>query len=114
MMEYGSSLAEFVGKVGPEIRFGYCDARGLRPWSGISGQTMRSIPFGGDSMEKTTMQETMIKRLPEVQELLQDMVVELRFRGCDDNHKLLQQARIVNGWLEEANRTFQLLPNDSA
>lgn len=58
-------------------------------------------------MDKTAVQEKMNRRLPEVQELIQDMVVELRFRGCDDNHKLIQQAHIVNGWLQEANAAFK-------
>ena len=55
-------------------------------------------------MEKTTGQDDIIKKLSQIQELIQDMVVELRFRGCDENHKLIKQARIVNGWLQKAGR----------
>jgi hypothetical protein len=54
-------------------------------------------------MEKPGASEKDIyRRLPEIQELIQDMVVELRFRGCDDNHKFIKQAHIVNGWLQKA------------
>ena len=53
-------------------------------------------------MEKTMGQDDIIKRLPQVQELIQDMVVELRFRGCDENHRLIKQAHIVNEWLQKA------------
>ncbi len=55
-------------------------------------------------MEKTTAQDDIIKKLPQVQELIQNMVAELRFRGCDENHKLIKQAHIVNGWLQKAGR----------
>ena len=53
-------------------------------------------------MENTIRQDDIIGKLPEIQELIQDMAAELRFRGCDENHKLIKQAYIVNGWLQKA------------
>lgn len=52
-------------------------------------------------MGKNNIQDDMMNRLPEVQELIQDMVAELRFRGCDENHKLIKQAHIANEWLRK-------------
>ncbi len=39
-------------------------------------------------MENVKKLDDISKKLPEIQALLQDMVAELRFRGCDENHKL--------------------------
>ena len=52
-------------------------------------------------MENEKKLDNISKKLPEIQELLQDMVAELRFRGCDENHKLLKQALTVNEWLQK-------------
>ncbi len=51
-----------------------------------------------DNMKKS---DDILKKLPEIQGLLQDMVAELKFRGCDENHKLFKQALSVNEWLQK-------------
>lgn len=43
-------------------------------------------------------------KLPEVQQLLDSMVMELRFRGCEDNHRLIRQARELSKWFNQYNR----------
>lgn len=52
-------------------------------------------------MENVKKLDDISKKLPEIQTLLQDMVAELRFRGCDENHKLFKQALTVNEWLQK-------------
>ena len=51
-----------------------------------------------DNMKKS---DEILKKLPEIQGLLQDMVAELKFRGCDENHKLFKQALTINEWLQK-------------
>ncbi|BBO67116.1 hypothetical protein DSCA_10460 [Desulfosarcina alkanivorans] len=43
------------------------------------------------------------QKLYETRQVLESMAMELRFRGCDDNHKLIRQARELSQWLQRRN-----------
>ena len=45
--------------------------------------------------------EELDAKLREVQQLLDSMAMELRFRGCDDNHRLVRQARELSKWFNQ-------------
>ena len=48
--------------------------------------------------------DELAEKLYETQQLLESMLAELRFRGCEDNHPLIRQARDVCNWLERSKR----------
>jgi len=41
-----------------------------------------------------------IERLSDTKDLLDSMMMELRFRGCEDNHKLIKKAQEYSQWFE--------------
>ena len=45
--------------------------------------------------------DELAEKLYETQRLLESMATELRFRGCEDNHRLIRQARDLRNWLAE-------------
>lgn len=44
--------------------------------------------------------DELAEKLYETQRLLESMVAELRFRGCEDNHRLIRQTHDLRNWLE--------------
>ncbi|WP_153307117.1 hypothetical protein [Desulfosediminicola flagellatus] len=47
--------------------------------------------------------EELQHKLNETKELLEAMIMELRFRGCDDQHKLIRRAQEMSRWLKKSN-----------
>ena len=48
--------------------------------------------------------DELAEKLYETQRLLECMVAELRFRGCEDHHQLIRQVRDLRNWIERLKR----------
>jgi len=48
--------------------------------------------------------EELDEKLREVQRLLDAIAVELRFRGCEDNDRLIRQTRELSKWFNQYNK----------
>ncbi len=52
-------------------------------------------------------EEVLQEKLLTIESLLDAMSTELRFRGCDNNHKLIRQARELSIWVKaHVNREY--------
>ena len=47
-----------------------------------------------------------IERLSDTKDLLDSMMMELRFRGCEDSHKLVKKAQDFSRWFEQQKNEF--------
>jgi hypothetical protein len=51
-------------------------------------------------------------QLQQVSTLLEKMAMELRFRGCDDQHKLIRESRELALWVESYQKNLRQESNN--
>lgn len=51
------------------------------------------MPYSSESTKNE-----LLTQLEAIEDLLNAMISELRFRGCDDNHKLIRRAQELSLW----------------